>query len=54
MVNIDRHSLRGVVERFAGILQAGKLSALQRGNEIQGVANSSSSSSSSSTLLYIN
>ena len=54
MVNIDRLSLRGVVERFAGILQAGKLSALQRGNEIQGVANSSSSSSSSSTLLYIN
>jgi hypothetical protein len=46
MVNTDKHSPRDVVERIAGRLQAGKLSALQRGNEIQEVANGS-------TRLYI-
>jgi hypothetical protein len=43
-----QHSLRDRAEGFAGSLQAGKLSVLLRGNEIQEVANSSS------TPLYIN
>jgi len=48
MANIDKHSLRDLAEGFAGCLEAGKLSDLQRGSEVQEVA------TSSSTLLYIN